>query len=193
MDVNTGEIIGLGSAPTFDPSVYTGTLSQSEYRSLTSEANERAADKPRHPGPVSDGLDLQADHRGRRARGGADRAQRAVLRRRQLPDRRPSRSTTRSTPSYGSITMEDALRVSSDVFFYELGRRSDNAGRRGDPGLGLPARARRPDRDRSAVGVRRPDPDTGVARTSSTRRSSPTVPGASATTSTSRSGRATSR
>ncbi len=128
MDVNTGEIIAIGSAPTFDPSVYTGTLSQSEYRSLTSEGNdspqtnraiqglyptgstfklitaaaalEEGLIEPNEPFYDSGSFDL-GDGFVRHNSGGA---------------------------VYGNIAMEDALRVSSDVFFYELGRRAENAG-----------------------------------------------------------------
>ncbi len=37
MDVRNGEIVALGSRPTFDPSVYTGTLRPSTFKQLTSK------------------------------------------------------------------------------------------------------------------------------------------------------------
>ena len=39
MDIADGEIVGMGSYPTFDPGVYTGVLKQSTYKRLSSKAN----------------------------------------------------------------------------------------------------------------------------------------------------------
>ena len=39
MDINTGEIHGLGSYPNFDPSVFTGVLKPSDYKRISSKAN----------------------------------------------------------------------------------------------------------------------------------------------------------
>src|SRR5689334_6721332 len=40
MNVHDGEILGMGSAPTFDPSIFTHPITQSEYHALTSRATD---------------------------------------------------------------------------------------------------------------------------------------------------------
>ncbi|HEV2713570.1 MAG TPA: penicillin-binding transpeptidase domain-containing protein, partial [Gaiellaceae bacterium] len=40
MNVNNGEILAMGSAPTFDPSIFTRPISQREYRVLTSRETD---------------------------------------------------------------------------------------------------------------------------------------------------------
>ena len=39
MDVHTGEILGMGSYPTYDPGVFSGVLKQSTYDEISSKAN----------------------------------------------------------------------------------------------------------------------------------------------------------
>jgi penicillin-binding protein 2 len=39
MNIHTGEVLGMGSYPTYDPSIWTKPLSQAEYHELSSEAN----------------------------------------------------------------------------------------------------------------------------------------------------------
>jgi penicillin-binding protein 2 len=120
MDVNDGDILAMGSAPTFDPAIFTRPITQRRYKELTSEETDaplanRAIQGLYPTGSVfkpitaiaaldekvitpeeiynDDGelkLDVQTLHN----------AQDAV---------------------YGPINMSDALKVSSDLYFYQLG------------------------------------------------------------------------
>ena len=66
MDPNDGEVVGLGSNPSFDPNVFAKSLKRSVYKRLQDPDNGAPLAEPRHPGPLPDRLDLQADHNRRR-------------------------------------------------------------------------------------------------------------------------------
>ena len=71
LDPRSGEVLGLGSNPSFDPNVFAKALKQLGLQAAPEPGQRRAAREPRHPGPVPDGLDVQADHRRpRRSRAG---------------------------------------------------------------------------------------------------------------------------
>ncbi|MGO9903182.1 MAG: penicillin-binding protein 2 [Solirubrobacteraceae bacterium] len=120
MDPDTGEVYAMGSAPTFDPGIFTKPISESAYEALTSPANgypllNRAIDSAGPTGStfkvitataaLQSGawlLDDTFDDTGqfcidgecRRNSGGA---------------------------AYGVVDLVSAIRVSDDVFFYNLG------------------------------------------------------------------------
>jgi penicillin-binding protein 2 len=120
MDVHDGEILGLGSFPTFDPSVFTKPLTQSQvdalYRDpISAPLTDRAIAGLYPTGstfklitamaalnsgavttgtPITDGGSLTVGGQTFQNSGGA---------------------------SYGTLTIVPALQVSSDVFFYTLG------------------------------------------------------------------------
>jgi penicillin-binding protein 2 len=120
MNVNSGEILGLGSFPTFDPSVFTKPLTQSQVDALyrdpvTAPLTNRAIAGLYPTGstfklitamaalnsgvitadtPIFDGGSLTVGGQSFQNAGGA---------------------------SYGTLTLVPALQVSSDVFFYTLG------------------------------------------------------------------------
>ncbi len=58
----------MGSYPTFDPSVLAKPITQAHYDATASAEGRLAAGQPRDRRRLSDGLDVQADHRARRAR-----------------------------------------------------------------------------------------------------------------------------
>jgi len=120
MNVNSGEILGLGSFPTFDPSVFTKPLTQSQvdalYRDPVSAPLTNRAIAGLYPTgstfklitamaalnsgvitadtPIFDGGSLTVGGQSFQNAGGA---------------------------AYGTLTLVPALQVSSDVFFYTLG------------------------------------------------------------------------
>ncbi len=120
MNVNSGEVLGLGSFPTFDPSVFTKPLTQSQvnalyrdpvaapltnraiaglyptgstYKLITAMAALNSGVITRDT-PIFDGGSLTVGGQSFQNAGGA---------------------------AYGTLTLVPALQVSSDVFFYTLG------------------------------------------------------------------------
>lgn len=149
MDVQDGAIRGLGSFPTFDPDVYTGVLRQSTYKRLTSKENgaplANRAIAALYPSgstfkPVTAIASLES---------GVSEPGTVIV------DGGVMKVGTQSfqnagKAAYGPVNLEQALKVSSDIYFYTLGQR---AGIRGgniiqkwatklgigrDPGIDLP-------------------------------------------------------
>jgi penicillin-binding protein 2 len=129
MDVQNGEILALGSNPVFDPSVFAKpVIPPSEYKALTSEANDapllnRAIAGIYPTGStfkpitalaalesgdlttseiINDGGSLKVGDQEFTNAGGAENA-------------------------HGPVDLRDALKVSSDVFFYTLGLRLNDS------------------------------------------------------------------
>jgi penicillin-binding protein 2 len=120
MNVNNGQLLGLGSFPTFDPTVFTEPMTQAQVNQLyrdpvTAPLTDRATESYYPTGStfklvtalaaleegvitpstsIFDGGKLTVGTQSFQNAGGA---------------------------SYGSLTLVPALEVSSDVFFYELG------------------------------------------------------------------------
>ena len=63
MDPRNGEVLALGSYPSFDANVFAKPLSQRKLRPAQLRGARRAAVQPRDRGDLSDRLDLQAGHR----------------------------------------------------------------------------------------------------------------------------------
>jgi penicillin-binding protein 2 len=124
MNIHTGEILGMGSFPTYDPSVWTN-LSQKEYETLSSEANGT----PLFNRAVESAYPTGSTYKLMTALAG-------------LEDGYITGSTVVEDDGYielagqkfensegainGPISLVHALEVSSDVFFYKLGARMWN-------------------------------------------------------------------
>ena len=151
----------------------------------------RTALQPRDPGAVSHRLDVQAHHRHGGARGRPDHARHDAVRRRLARGRRRHvqerrrRLTRRARPAAGADRVERRLLLPARPG----GERRRQ--RPADPGLGAAPGPRPQDRHRPARREPRAGADARAGATGSTRRSSPRSPGRRATTSTSRSARAT--
>ncbi len=122
MDIRNGQVLGLGSFPTFDPTVFTKPITQSQYRDLTSDDTDapltNRAIRGLYPTgstfkpitamagltgdvitpdtPITDGGSLTVGGITFQNAGGV---------------------------AHGTISLPAALQVSSDVFFYTLGLR----------------------------------------------------------------------
>ena len=71
MDINNGEVLALGSAPSFDPNVFAKAITTADYKRLTSEENGEPLVNRAIQGGYPDRLDVQArDRRRRRSRAG---------------------------------------------------------------------------------------------------------------------------
>jgi penicillin-binding protein 2 len=124
MNVHTGEILAMGSAPTFDPSIFTHPITQRQYRALTS----RRTDAPLANRAIQ----------GLYPTGSAFKPITATA---ALQDHLISPNTIfNDTGSLkidanqtlhnaghainGPVDMSDALKVSSDIYFYSLGMKA---------------------------------------------------------------------
>ena len=215
MNVRNGQLLGLGSSPTYDPSVFAKPrVPPSVYKALTERATRRAAASTARPtASIRPARPSSRSPRWRRstpARSASTRSSTTPASSRSATGRC---STTPATPSTGRSTLEQALKVSSDVFFYTLGYRMDRGTtrrRRAAAAVGAGARDRPADRARRRRRGRRaaadarsgatsfkrntaPEPAVRRGGRASPRARSPTGRGRSATTSTSRSARATCR
>ncbi len=138
MNVRTGELIGMGSNPSYDPNIFSRIIKPSDYERLSDEDNgaplANRATQGLYPtgstfklitatAALEEGLitptDIITDN-GSLTSGGVtfQNAGGAV---------------------YGSISLSEALKVSSDVFFYTLGQEANNTG----DGLAIQEWARR--------------------------------------------------
>lgn len=120
MNVNNGEILGLGSFPTFDPSVFTHALTQSEYDALardpvTAPLTDRATQGLYPTGSTFKLITAMAA-----LEGGVITPSSTIYDGGSLTVGGQSFQNAGGA-SYGSLTLVPALQVSSDVFFYTLG------------------------------------------------------------------------
>jgi penicillin-binding protein 2 len=121
MNAQNGEILAMGSAPTFDPSIFTHPITQTEYRALTSRRTDapladRAIQGLYPTGstfkPITATAALQ-DH--------------LISPNTIFNDTGSLRLDANLTlhnagkAVYGPLNMSDALKVSSDIYFYNLG------------------------------------------------------------------------
>jgi penicillin-binding protein 2 len=121
MNVHDGSILAMGSAPSFDPSIFTHPITQSEYRSLTSQKTDaplaNRATQGLYPTgstfkPITATAALQ-DH--------------LISANTIFDDTGSLRLDANLTlhnagkAVYGPLNMTDALKVSSDIYFYNLG------------------------------------------------------------------------
>ena len=97
MDPRNGEVLAMGSYPSFDPNIFAKPLKQSTFNKLNSEENGPPLFNRAVNGLLSHRLDVQADHRAGGARVRDDHARHGDRRPGLHPDRRPSSSTTRAT------------------------------------------------------------------------------------------------
>ena len=82
MNVHNGQILGLGSFPTYDPTVFTKPMTQSQVERALPRPGSGAAHRPRDPGLYPTGSTFKLDHRDGGARKRRDHALDDDLRRR---------------------------------------------------------------------------------------------------------------
>jgi penicillin-binding protein 2 len=121
MNAQNGEILAMGSAPSFDPSIFTHPITQSEYRRLTSRKTDAPLANRAIQGLYPTGSTFKP-----------------ITATAALQDHLISPNTIfNDTGSlkldanltlhnagkaiYGPLNMSDALKVSSDIYFYNLG------------------------------------------------------------------------
>ena len=124
MNAQNGDVLAMGSAPSFDPSIFTHPITQSEYRQLTSQKTDAPLADRAIQGLYPTGSTFKP-----------------ITATAALEDHLISANTIfNDTGSlkidsnltlhnagkaiYGPIDMSDALKVSSDIYFYNLGLKS---------------------------------------------------------------------
>jgi penicillin-binding protein 2 len=147
MDIHNGEVLGLGSNPSFDPNLFAEVVRESDYKALTAEDNGAPLTNRAVAGGYPTGSTFKLVTAVAALQGGL------ITPDTVLHD--PGSLTVGNVVfnnagnvAHGSLALRQALTVSSDVFFYQLGRDMDS---RGD-GDGLQHWARR-------LGIGRP---TGI-------------------------------
>ena len=122
MDIRNGQVLGLGSYPTFDPSVFTKPITQSQYQELTSTATEAPLTDRAIRGLYPTGSTFKPITAMAALNGGV------------ITPSTPITDTGGLTVggitfhnagggAYGTLSLPSALQVSDDVFFYTLGLR----------------------------------------------------------------------
>jgi penicillin-binding protein 2 len=130
LDPRNGEVLALGSAPTFNPNVFAKPLTDARYKALTSQANgapllDRAI---RGEYPTGSTFKLITSVAGLQS--GAFTPDTVIDDPGSIQIGNIVFQNSGGTP-HGAISLREALQVSSDVFFYTLGARMNNNGRQG--------------------------------------------------------------
>ena len=135
MDVNTGEVIAMGSSPSFDPSFFTKPFTQAEYEALISEDTGAPLFNRAIAGAYPTGSTFKPITSVAALEEGAVTPTEIIV-----DDGAFTLGgitfQNAGGAVFGSIAMQYALQVSSDVFYYTLGDRMF-------PGLDLQRWARR--------------------------------------------------
>jgi penicillin-binding protein 2 len=128
MNVNTGAVYGMGSTPTFDPSIYTrAIIPPSLFESLTSEEQDAPLTNRALQGTYPTGSTFKLITATAALEEGLIEPSSTIhdggsITVGGIPFRNAGGA------AYGTIAIQQALQVSSDVFFYTLGLRADDAG-----------------------------------------------------------------
>ena len=122
MDVRNGQVLGLGSFPTFDPTVFTKPLTQSQYKSLTSEEDDAPLADRAIAGLYPTGSTFKLITAMAALSGGVITPSTPITDSGGLT---VGGITFRNAGggAYGTLSLPSALQVSDDVFFYTLGLR----------------------------------------------------------------------
>jgi len=127
MSPGSGEIYGMGSYPTFDPSLFTKPISDARYRALTSDSSgqplvDRAVDGAYPTGstfkPITALAALQS---------GAITPSFSVNDAGCIDIDANQERCNAKDEAYGTVDLANALKVSSDVYFYTLGKNLNSA------------------------------------------------------------------
>jgi penicillin-binding protein 2 len=122
MDVRNGQVLGLGSFPTFDPSIFTKPITESQYKQLTSNTTDAPLTDRAIRGLYPTGSAFKPVTAMAALEGGVITP--------STPITDPGGLTVGGITfhnagggAYGTLSLPSALQVSDDVFFYTLGLR----------------------------------------------------------------------
>jgi penicillin-binding protein 2 len=129
MDTRDGQVLGMGSFPTFDPSIFTKPLTQQQYRDLTSDTTDAPLTNRAIRGLYPTGSTFKLVTAMAALNSGALTTTEPITDGGSLTVGGITFQNAGGA-AYGTISLPTALQVSSDVFFYTLGLRMN-----GTPGL----------------------------------------------------------
>jgi penicillin-binding protein 2 len=128
MDPRNGEVVALGSSPTFNPNEFAKpTLSEARYRALTSQANGAPLLDRAIRGEYPTGSTFKLITATAGLQSGTFTPDTIIDDPGSIQIGNIVFQNSGGTP-HGSIALREALQVSSDVFFYTLGARMNNSG-----------------------------------------------------------------
>jgi penicillin-binding protein 2 len=122
MNIHTGEILGMGSYPTFDPSIWTPPVSTKAYEAIESEANGT----PIFNRAISSAYPTGSTYKLMTALAGLENGYitgSTVVEDNGFIELAGQKFENSEGEVNGDITLTHALEVSSDVYFYKLGAR----------------------------------------------------------------------
>jgi penicillin-binding protein 2 len=127
MDIHNGEVLGLGSHPSFDPNLFAEVVRESDYKALTAEDNGAPLTNRAVAGGYPTGSTFKLVTAVAALQSGL------ITPDTVLND--PGSLTVGNVVfqnaggvAHGALPLRQALTVSSDVFFYQLGRDMDSRG-----------------------------------------------------------------
>jgi penicillin-binding protein 2 len=127
MDIHNGEVLGLGSNPSFDPNLFAEVVRESDYKALTAEDNGAPLTNRAVAGGYPTGSTFKLVTAVAALESGLITPDTVI--------NDPGSLTVGNVVfrnagdvAHGSIALRPALTVSSDVFFYTLGRDMDSRG-----------------------------------------------------------------
>lgn len=127
MNVDNGEVLGLGSSPSFDPNIFSPAPTQAEYDALFSEQNGT----PLTNRAIQSGYPTASTFKAITATAALEGG---LIDPETVQDDPGSLTVGATTfenaggAAYGALALRQALSVSSDVFFYKLGLAADGSG-----------------------------------------------------------------
>jgi penicillin-binding protein 2 len=138
MDVRNGQVVALGSQPSFDPNIFAKTIKPSDYKRLTSDETGAPLTNRAIQGGYPTGSTFKLITATAALESGLITPDTVLFDGGSLTVGNVVFNNAGGA-AYGALALRTALTVSSDVFFYQLGRDMDG---RGD-GLALQRWARR--------------------------------------------------
>jgi penicillin-binding protein 2 len=135
MNVNDGSIVAMGSVPSFDPDIFSRPLTQRQYKELTSEETDaplanRAIQGLYPTGSVFKLVTAAAALRAQKITPGQIYNDTGVY---TAPGDETLKFRNASDAVFGPVDMSDALKLSVDTYFYDLGWKTNvDKGRGGE-------------------------------------------------------------
>ena len=163
MDPRSGEVIGLGSNPSYDPNVFAKGISSAVYKRLQDPDNGAPLANRATQGLYPTGSTFKLITAVAGLESGLISPATVLFDGGSLTVGGVTFKNAGNV-SHGAVALPRALQVSSDVFFYRVGLMADQKGGEVIQKWAEPPRARPHDRDRPSRRGRRPGADAGVAQ-----------------------------